>query len=71
MPSSSTPRFHCPRCGTPYTVIRAEADSTSEETEVACTICRAPLPAREEEFVLKYFLLRRNSSRESAAYTVV
>jgi len=51
--------------------MRVEADSTSEEGEVACTVCSAPLPAREDEFVLKYFLLRRNSSRESARYTVV
>lgn len=68
---ASTSRFNCPQCGTPYTVIRVEADPASEEGEVACTVCNAPLPAREQEYVFKYFLLRPNSSRENARYTVV
>jgi transcription elongation factor Elf1 len=71
MPSPSTSRFNCPRCGTPYTLIRVEADPTPDEAEIACTVCSAPLPAREGEFILKYFLLRRNSSRQDARYTVL
>jgi len=68
---SLTSRFDCPCCNTPYSVVRADADPNSGDGDVACTMCGAPLPAREEKFVLKYFLLRRNSSRENALYTVV
>ncbi len=71
MPSSSTSRFDCPKCGTPYTLLRVEADATSEDGDIACTVCGEPLRAREDQFVLKYFLMRRNGTRESARYSVV
>ena len=71
MPSSSTSRFDCPKCGTPYTLLRVEADVTSEDGDIACTVCGEPLRAREDQFVLKYFLMRRNGTRESARYSVV
>lgn len=71
MPTSSTSRFDCPKCGTPYTLLRVEADETSEDNELACTVCGAPLLAREEQFVLKYFLMRRKGAREGARYSVV
>ena len=71
MPSSSTSRFDCPKCGTPYTLLRVEADAASEDSEIACAVCGAPLRAREDQFVLKYFLMRRNGTREGARYSVV
>ena len=71
MPAPSTSRFDCPKCGTPYTLLRVESDDTSEDSELACTVCGAPLVAREEQYVLKYFLMRRNGTREGARYSVV
>ncbi|MGO9699471.1 MAG: hypothetical protein ACLPX7_09440 [Xanthobacteraceae bacterium] len=71
MPTSSSTRFDCPKCGTPYTLLRVEADATSEDGEIACTVCGEPLRARDEQFVLKYFLMRRNGAREGARYSVV
>ncbi len=71
MPASSTSRFDCPKCGTPYTLLRVEADATSEDSDIACTVCGEPLRAREEQFVLKYFLMRRVGAREGARYSVV
>ncbi|MGB7102273.1 MAG: hypothetical protein WBD95_26365 [Xanthobacteraceae bacterium] len=71
MPASPTSRFDCPKCGTPYTLLRVEADATSEDGDIACTICGEPLRAREDQFVLKYFLMRRNGTREDARYSVV
>ncbi len=71
MTSSSTSRFDCPKCGTPYTLLRVEADESSEDSELACTVCGAPLLARDEQFVLKYFLMRRNGVRQGARYSVV
>ncbi len=71
MPLSSTSRFDCPTCGTPYTLLRVEADPTSEDSEIGCTVCGTPLRAREDQFVLKYFLMRRSGTREGARYSVV
>jgi predicted RNA-binding Zn-ribbon protein involved in translation (DUF1610 family) len=71
MPTSSTSHFDCPKCGTPYTLLRVEADATSEDGDIACTACGEPLLAREGQFVLKYFLMRRNGVREGARYSVV
>ena len=71
MSTSPTSRFDCPKCGTPYTLLRVEADANSEDSELACTVCGGPLLAREGQFVFKYFLMRRNSVREGARYSVV
>jgi hypothetical protein len=71
MPTSSTSRFDCPKCGTPYTLLHVEADATSEDGDIACTGCSAPLLARDGQFVLKYFLMRRNGVRQGARYSVV
>jgi len=71
MPTPLSTRFDCPKCGTPYTLLRVEADATSEDSAIACTVCGAPLLARDEQFVLKYFLMRRNGTRQDARYSVV
>jgi transcription elongation factor Elf1 len=71
MPTPSSTRFDCPKCGTPYTLLRVEADATSEDGEIACTVCGEPLRARDEQFVLKYFLMRRSGMREGERYSVV
>jgi predicted Zn finger-like uncharacterized protein len=50
------PFFRCPSCKALYQVVKAEV---GPETEVACGVCSGPLVAREGQFVLKYFLLRK------------
>jgi predicted RNA-binding Zn-ribbon protein involved in translation (DUF1610 family) len=66
-----TPRFNCPKCGTLYTIVPVEPDGTSDDREVSCTSCSAPLPARDGGLVRKYFLLRRIGTAERARYTVL
>ena len=60
MPSPNPPPFfRCPSCKALYQVVKAEAGPETVDLEVACSICRGPLVAREGQFVLKYFLLRK------------
>ena len=61
MPTSPHPPpfFRCPSCKALYQVVKAEAGPETVDVEVACSICRGPLGAREGQFVLKYFLLRK------------
>ena len=67
-----TPRFSCPNCGTLYTVVPVEPDGSTDDREVACMGCGAPLPARDGDgHVRKYFLLRRIGTPERGRYTVV
>ena len=56
MPPNPRPFFRCPSCKALYQVVKAEA---GPETVVACSICSGPLVAREGQFILKYFLLRK------------
>jgi predicted RNA-binding Zn-ribbon protein involved in translation (DUF1610 family) len=53
-------RFNCPNCGAVYEVVRVEAENVAVYRELACLSCGAPLQARHNRFVLKYFLLERN-----------
>jgi hypothetical protein len=53
--------FICPHCGSFYEVVRAEALPESFHSLVACPNCTKPLPAREAQFALKYFLFRKAS----------
>ena len=57
--SVRNPFFKCPNCNALYQVIRVESgpEATTDQ-EVPCRACGAPLAARDDEFVLKYFLLR-------------
>jgi hypothetical protein len=50
---------NCSHCNALYQVIRAEAGPETTERDVACRVCDGPLAAREGQFVLKYFLLRK------------
>ena len=51
--------FICPHCGSLYEVVRAKALPDSADPRIRCPTCTGPLPAREAQFVLKYFLLRK------------
>jgi predicted Zn finger-like uncharacterized protein len=51
--------FRCPHCAAIYKVIRAEAGPETNDREVICLHCGAPLPAREGRYVLKYFFVGR------------
>jgi hypothetical protein len=58
---NSIPLFRCSTCFALYQVTKAEAGPETIDLEIACRVCSAPLPAREGQFVLKYFLLREAS----------
>ena len=51
--------FTCPHCASLYEVVRAEALPESVDSRIACLTCAGPLPTREAQFILKYFLLRK------------
>jgi hypothetical protein len=51
--------FICPHCGSFYEAVRAQALPDSVDLRIWCATCAAPLPAREAQFLLKYFLLRK------------
>jgi len=51
--------------------MRVESDSAPDEGAVACAVCGEPLPARDGQSILKYFLLRPNSSAQNAHYSLV
>jgi predicted RNA-binding Zn-ribbon protein involved in translation (DUF1610 family) len=50
--------FICPHCGSFYEMVRVKA-LDSVDPQIRCPACTGPLPAREAQFVLKYFLLRK------------
>jgi hypothetical protein len=50
--------FNCPNCDALYQVVKDEPGHETIDRWVTCRSCRGPLPVREGEFVLKYFLLR-------------
>jgi hypothetical protein len=56
--SPSFNSFTCPNCQALYSLVKVEAGPETNDRELACRVCDAPLPAREGRFVLKYFLLR-------------
>jgi transcription elongation factor Elf1 len=49
--------FTCTNCGARYKVIRVEGTSTMGDRELSCINCDEVLKAREDKFVLKYFLV--------------
>jgi predicted Zn finger-like uncharacterized protein len=51
--------FTCPNCQALYDLVKVEAGPETTIEEVKCLSCGGPLPAREDEFILKYFLLRK------------
>jgi hypothetical protein len=51
--------FTCPSCEALYHVVKVEAGPETVDRALTCLACGAPLPSREGEFVLKYFLSRK------------
>ena len=51
--------FICPNCHALYRVVGVEIGLEIVEREVTCLACGGPMPAREGNLVLKYFLLRK------------
>jgi hypothetical protein len=50
------PFFRCATCSASYHVVKLEPDPQAADCETICA-CGAVLPSREEQFVMKYFLL--------------
>ena len=66
MVGAATVHFKCPHCDALYQVVKAEAGpETSIDGEIPCRICGGPLAARDGEFVLKYFLLRKAGRQQA------
>jgi hypothetical protein len=57
----SAPLFRCKSCFALYEVVKAQASPETVDLQIACRVCNEPLAAREGQFVLKYFLLRKAS----------
>jgi predicted RNA-binding Zn-ribbon protein involved in translation (DUF1610 family) len=53
--------FTCPHCGSLYEVVRAKALPEARDPRITCPTCAGPLPAREAQFLLKYFLLKKTN----------
>ena len=51
--------FTCTNCDARYKVVRVEGTSTMGDRELSCVNCGEVLKAREDKFVLKYFLVGR------------
>jgi hypothetical protein len=62
--ATGTKFSNCPNCNALYQIIEVEAGPESFEREIACLACRRPLPGREGNFVLKYFMLRKAARRK-------
>ena len=54
-------QFNCANCNALYHLIKVEAGPETVDRSLNCQACGAPLPARDGQFVLKYFLLRKPS----------
>jgi len=59
--------FTCPNCASLYHVVKVEAAANTNDRWVTCRVCGGPLPAREGEFVFKYFLLRKAARGQNRA----
>jgi hypothetical protein len=59
------PFFRCPNCNALYQVVRAKAGPEIVDFEGACGLCGGALVAREGQFVLKYYLLRKAIREDS------
>jgi hypothetical protein len=64
MHGTTTTQFNCANCNTLYHLIKVEAGPETVDRELNCRACGAPLPARDGQFVLKYFLLQKPSRRQ-------
>src|SRR4029077_14637987 len=61
--NTTTTQFNCTNCNALYHLIKGEAGPETVDRDLNCVACGAPLPARDGQFVLKYFLLRNPSRR--------
>jgi hypothetical protein len=57
--------FTCPNCNALYQLVKVEAGPETDNREIACPVCGAPLAGRDGKFVLKYFLLRKDTRRRT------
>jgi hypothetical protein len=59
--------YTCPQCQSLYHVIRSEAGygtidnrpTIDVNRELSCQICSVPMPSREDDHVVRYYLLRK------------
>jgi hypothetical protein len=51
--------FTCPHCASFFEVVRAKTLPDKVDPKIVCPTCSGLLPAREAQFALKYFLLRK------------
>ena len=58
-------RFDCPGRCAGYIAVRAEADATTPDCDVACRGCSRPLQGHDGADVLKYVLVERPPRRQS------
>jgi hypothetical protein len=67
MPGGRPPSFNtftCPNCKALYQLVKVEAGPETVDRALTCLACGVPLPSREGELVLKYFLLRKATRRK-------
>jgi hypothetical protein len=57
--------FTCPNCQALYQVVKVERGPETVDRDVTCRSRGAPLPGREGNFVLKYFMLRKAGRAKS------
>jgi hypothetical protein len=57
--------FTCPNCRALYQMVKMEAGPETDSREIVCHVCGGPLAAREGEFALKYFLLRKAARKQA------
>ena len=61
MANNRPPLFFCPTCKALYQVVKTEAGPETVNYDITCQECKAPFPAREGNFALKYFMLRKGA----------
>jgi hypothetical protein len=60
MPGGPPSNFRCPGCGAAYKLVRVvKQESEVEDRLLFCINCDQPLSAKDDGFVLKYFLVDR------------
>ena len=73
MPRGRPPSYiflNCPNCNALYQVVKAEAGPETDDREITCRACGAPLPGSEGKFIFKYFLLRERARFDRRARPV-
>jgi hypothetical protein len=57
--------FTCPNCNALYQLVKGEAGPETVDRALMCRACGGPLPGREGDFVLKYFLVAESRTPRS------